>query len=285
MIAELRAMAANFSQIYFVPSAGIGALLLAVLALADLPAAVTGVAASAIASACAIVLRLPDALRRAGLLGYNGALTGIAFGTLWEPDVTFAAWLAICVGLTVLATALLARYRLPALTGPFVAAMILTWTLQPWLELTPRAGTPACDASTPAFVFCSVGQVVFIAPLALGLLTWYVVALFTPRATLWALVASAAIWAGFSALATVWPSMATQAGGVGVNAFLAALGLGVFGRHPTVRLIGGALAAVICVVLGGWLESWDWPYFTLPFNLAVWAVLGISAKPRRAAAA
>ncbi|AJP57051.1 hypothetical protein UC34_08655 [Pandoraea vervacti] len=279
LLAELRATTASFAQIYFVPSAGMGVLLLAVVALADLPAALTGFAASIAGSACAIALRLAPAQRRSGLLGYNAALTGVAFAALWQPDETFTAWLAVCVGMSVVLTAALTRYRVPALTGPFVAVMTLSWALQSWLHLTPRHGAPGCDAGGPGFVFCSVGQVVFIAPFVLGLLTWYLLALWNARATLWALASGTAIWAIFSLLTTVWPALASQAGGIGVNAFLAALGLGVFGRRPNVRLVGAALAAMICVVLGHWLEPSGWPYFTLPFNLAVWTVLMLTKAP------
>ena len=159
----------------------------------------------------------------------------------------------------------------------------------------------ACDAATPGFVFCSVGQVVFIAPLVLGLLTWYVLALWNVRATLWALAAAVAVWAGLvSATSLVsrtlptwlaslssltsfglsWPSIAAQAGGMGVNAFLAALGLGAFGRPASQRFAGAWLASILCVVLGHALAPIGWPYFTLPFNLAVWTVLAVSrAQP------
>ncbi|ANC46046.1 hypothetical protein A6P55_19600 [Pandoraea pnomenusa] len=230
---ELHGLAANFAQIYFIPSAGAGVLLLAVLALADRPAALTGLAASAIASAIAIALRLPAEQRRKGLVGYNAALTGIAFGALWQPGVSGFVWLAACVALTVVVSAGLARRRFPALTGPFIGVMALTWVAQSWVGLVPRAGALACDAATPGFVFCSVGQVVFIAPLVLGLLTWYVLALWNVRATLWALAAAVAVWAGLvSATSLVsrtlptwlaslssltsfglsWPSIAAQAG-------------------------------------------------------------------------
>ncbi|MDR3396315.1 MAG: urea transporter [Pandoraea sp.] len=278
LIAELHGPVANFAQIYFIPSAGIGVLLLAVLALADLPAALSGLAASVSASCLAIALRLPREQRRSGLLGYNAALTGIAFGALWQPDAAFVTWLAVCVCLTVFMTVMLARYRLPALTGPFVGVMALTWGLQPWLALLPRTGAPTCDTGTPGFVFCSVGQAVFVGPLVLGLLTWYLLALWNARATLWALAAGIAVWFSLTALATVWAAMAGQAGGIGVNAFLAALGLGVFGRRPTLRFAGAALASILCVALGQALGSLGWPYFTLPFNLAVWIVLAATAQ-------
>lgn len=272
---------ANFAQIYFIPSAGIGALLLAVLALSDLATAATGLAASVTASGIAIAMRLPRAQRHTGLFGYNGALTGIAFGALWQPDAIFAAWLAVCVALSIVATAALVRRELPALTGPFVAVMALSWAVLPWLGLSPRIGSLACDVGSPGFVFCSVGQVVFVAPLVLGLLTWYLLALWNARATVWALAYGVAVWVIFVVLASRWPSMAAQAGGVGINAFLAALGLGVFGRPPTTRLTGAALAAMFCVILGGWLTPRGWPYFTLPFNLAVWIVLSVTAKDRQ----
>lgn len=281
VIDELHGAAANFAQIYFIPSAGIGVLLLAVLALADLPAAILGLAASVAASCLSIVLRLPRDQRRSGLSGYNAALTGLAFGALWQPDIALLAWLAVGVCLTVFATAILTRYRLPALTGPFVGVMALTLAAQPWLTLSPRAGALACDAGTPGFVFCSVGQVIFVTPLVLGLLTWYVLALWNARATLWALAAGIAVWLCLTALATVWPAMAGQAGGIGVNAFLAALGLGVFARRPALCFAGAVLASVICIALGQALGSLGWPYFTLPFNLAVWVVLGATAQGRQ----
>ncbi|VVE08336.1 Urea transporter [Pandoraea morbifera] len=300
----LHGLAANFAQIYFIPSAGAGVLLLAVLALADRPAALTGLAASAIASAIAIALRLPAEQRRKGLTGYNAALTGVAFGALWQPGVAGFVWLAACVALTVVASAELARRRFPALTGPFIGVMALSWAAQSRVGLVPRASALACDAATPGFVFCSVGQVVFIAPLVFGLLTWYVLALWNVRATLWALAAAVAVWAGLvsatslvsrtlptwlaslnslSSLGQSWPSVAAQAGGMGVNAFLAALGLGALGRPTAQRFAGAWLASILCVVLGHVLAPTGWPYFTLPFNLAVWAVLAVT-RPRPSSA-
>ncbi|VVD94784.1 urea transporter [Pandoraea terrigena] len=281
LIDALPGVASNFAQIYFVPSASAGLLLFAVLALADLPAAITGLAASIAASCLAVALRLPHALRRNGLLGYNATLTGIAFGTLWQPGATYVAWLAVCIYLTVIATAALARRSLPALTGPFVGAMALTWAMQPWLHWLPRARALACDLGTPGFVFCSVGQVVFVAPLALGLLTWYVLALWSPRATLWALAAGVTVWSGLAASTALWPTAAEQASGVGINAFLAALGLGMFGRRPAVRFAGALVAGGICVALGAALGPLGWPYFTLPFNLAVWILLSTAPQPQR----
>ncbi|VVD89389.1 Urea transporter [Pandoraea pneumonica] len=270
---ELGSVTAHFAQIYFIPSAGIGMLLFAVLWLADRPAALMGLAASVGATFIALVLRLPRDARRNGLFGYNGALTGIAFGALWQPDIALAVWLSVCVGLTVIASAELARRQLPALTGPFVGVMALSWAMQPWLGLLPRASAFACDTGTPGFVFCSVGQVVFVGPLVLGLLTWYVLALWNARATVWALAAGIATWLGIALLAQHWPALAVQAGGIGVNGFLAALGLGVFHRSPAVRLAGAVLAGLICVALGSLLAPIGWPYFTLPFNLAVWTLL------------
>ncbi|AJC21829.1 urea transporter [Pandoraea pulmonicola] len=280
LTAELRGTAASFAQIYFIPSASAGLLLFAVLTLADGTVAISGFAASFVASAVAIGLRLPRESRHTGLYGYNGALTGIAFGALWQPNAIYALWLAICVCLTVMATAALARRNLPALTGPFVGVMMGSWAMQPGLGLTPRIGALDCGTGTPGFVFCAVGQVVFVAPLVLGLLVWYVLALWNLRATLWALAAAVVVWSGIALTAAQWPALAGQAVGIGVNAFLAALGLGVFGRSPALRFVGAGLASLLCVALGTWLGPLGWPYFTLPFNLAVWIVLAWSDAPR-----
>lgn len=271
---DLHGLGANFAQIYFVPSAALGTLLLALLALAAPAAATTGLAASTIATLLALALRLPNTERRSGIFGYNGALTGIAIGTLWQITPQLWLWLAICVALTVLASVMLARLQLPALTGPFVAVMSLTLTLQPSLGLITREPAIACMTDNPGFVFCGIGQVVFVAPLVLGLLTCYLLALWNARATAWALGAGLLNWGMIATLGTHWPALAGQAGGIGVNGFLAALGLGMFERAIGTRLVGAAAAAVICLALG----HLDWPYFTLPFNLAVWSTLALSKR-------
>ncbi|WP_414477730.1 urea transporter [Pandoraea pnomenusa] len=90
--------------------------------------------------------------------------------------------------------------------------------------------------------------------------------------------------AGLAQLAhLVRPVLAVDRGagrGMGVNAFLAALGLGAFGRPASQRFAGAWLASILCVVLGHALAPIGWPYFTLPFNLAVWTVLAVSrAQP------
>ncbi|MBN4665548.1 urea transporter [Pandoraea nosoerga] len=280
LTSALHGTAASFAQIYFIPSAGAGLLLFAVLALADWTAALSGLAASVTASVVALGLQLPREARRVGLFGYNGALTGIAFSAFWQPDAAYALWLVACVCLTVPATAALVRRNVPALTGPFVGVMMLSWAAQSWLGLMPRVGAPGCSMGTPGFVFCAVGQVVFVAPLVLGLLVWYVLALWNLRATLWALAAGVLVWSVLALMAAHWPALAGHAVGIGVNAFLAALGLGAFGRRPLLRLVGAGFAALLCVGLGTWLEPLGWPYFTLPFNLAVWIVLacGVTAR-------
>ncbi|GAB3625600.1 Urea transporter [Pandoraea terrae] len=270
---ELHGLCASFGQIYFMPSAVGGLLLFGLLMLADMPSAWAGLAGAVMATLTAVGLGFPADARRAGLFSYNGTLTGIALGTLWQTDLWLYAWLFACVVATVLLTRLMARLGWAALTGPFVAVMSVTHCLRGTLHLVPRALGAGCTSHSVGFAFCSVGQVVFIAPLVLGLLTWYVLHLWHARVTAWALAGGVVCGLAVATFGSAWPALAAQAGGIGVNGFLAALGLGIFRRNVPTRLTGAAVAAFLCVVFG----QFGWPYFTLPFNLAVWTLLTVTS--------
>lgn len=275
--AFVHAVWAGFAQIYFQPSATVGMALFAILLLADRYAAFAGLMGAASATLFARALRLPRRSCRLGLYSYNGALLGIALGALFATTATLYAWLLGCAAASVLLTLALARHRIPALTGPFVAMMFTTHLLAAPLGLVARPTAASCFGEGFGFAFCAFGQVVFIAPLALGLLMWYVLALRDERTTGWALVGGVLGWLLTLMAAHWWPAAAVQAGGIGVNGVLAALGLGVFGFRPAVRLAGVTLTAAFCVMLG----LLSVPYYTLPFNLALWSILLLASMSRR----
>ncbi|TAL57063.1 urea transporter [Pandoraea sp.] len=278
--AFLRACWRGLAQIYFQPSVFTGMAFFAILVLADPPAALGGALGSVVATATAWSLRLPRKPLHAGLYSYNGALTGIALAALFQATSVLAAWLVLAAMLGVALTHLLAARRVPALTGPFVAIMLLTMAWAPALGLAHRHSlATGCQPGDLGFVFCSIGQVVFVAPLALGLLLSYVLAVRDTRATAWAMLGALLVWACAAALGPVWPPLAAQTGGIGVNSFLAALGLGMFGFGVPARLAGAFAASLLCLLFG----ALSWPYFTLPFNLAVWSIWLLREQSRRAA--
>ena len=72
--------------------------------------------------------------------------------------------------------------------------------------------------------------------------------------------------------------LAFTSNGTGTSGLgLTALALTVLGRGVAARAVGLGLAAGLCL-LCGYLRA---PYFTLPFNLATWAVLAATAGARR----
>lgn len=278
--AFVRACWRGLAQIYFQPSVFAGMAFFAILVLAAPSAALGGALGSVVATATAWALRLPRRARHAGLYSYNGALTGIALVALFEPSTRLLVWLLLTAMLGVPLTHLFAARRVPALTGPFVAIMLCTVAWAPALGLAHRHSHAAgCQPSDLGFVFCSIGQVVFVAPLVLGLLLSYVLAVRDTRTTGWAMLCALLAWAGAAAFGPVWPALAAQTGGIGVNSFLAALGLGMFGFGVPARLAGAFAACLLCLLFG----TLAWPYFTLPFNLSVWGLWLLREQSRRAA--
>ncbi|APR96024.1 urea transporter [Pandoraea thiooxydans] len=276
----LRACWRGLAQVYFQSDVFTGMAFFAILVLAAPLVGLGGALGSVVATATAGALRLPRRALRTGLYGYNGALTGIALAALFEPGIALAVWLVITAAASVALTHLLLARRVPALTGPFVGIMLLTMAYAPALGLAQRhlLGT-GCQPSDLGFVFCSIGQVVFVAPLVLGLLLTYILAVRDARTTGWAMLGTLLVWAGAAVLGPGWPALAAQIGGIGVNSFLAALGLGMFGFNVPARIAGAIAASLLCLLFG----ALAWPYFTLPFNLAVWGLWLLRERSRRMA--
>lgn len=269
----LRQIFTQVAQIYFQPSALAGLVIVAALAVVQPWAAVGMVWASLVALAVARLARLDRATGESGLYGYNAALTGAGLLSVFAPEPRVFIYLTLVSGLAALISARWLRWgRLPPLTLQFVVAMWgalwLGETLGPKLEL---AGCPGGAAIVP----CGIGQVTFIAGTLPGLCVWAALAWFAPTAGLWL-----GIGAALGGLGGVLGAEA-QAIGLAVNVGLTAQGLTVFGRGFIVRLAGAALAAGLCLLCA----RLDLPYFTLPFNLATWTLLWLSAAPAAPASA
>jgi len=251
------------AQIHFQRSALTGLVMLAALASISGWAAAGAAAASVTALITARLLRMDGAAASAGLLGYNASLTGAGLFSLYAPSPRLFAYL---ITVSALSTAISARWvrwgRLPALTLQFVFAMWGAAALSGvfWSRV-PLAG---CDGGLETRWLCGIGQVSFIAGALPGLCVWAAITWHDRREGLWL-----ALGAGAGLLIAQLPGSEAQSIGLMVNLALIAQGLTVFGRRVALRILGLAIGAGLCLLCG----ALRLPYFTLPFNLATWAIL------------
>lgn len=266
----LRQLFAQAAQIYLQPSAAVGLVIVGSLAAVRPWAAVGLLWASVVALAVTRVARLDRGAGEAGLLGFNAALIGAGMLSLFAPGPGVFGYLTLVAAGTTLISAGWGRWLPgPPLTIQFVAAM---WGA---LGLGARLGEPiaagGCEEGI-AGVACGIGQVTFVAGALPGLCVGLAVLGWAPAAGLW-------LWLGAGlGLATAGLVAAPgQAIGLAVNLGLTALALTVLGRGVAARAVGLGLAAGLCL-LCGYLRA---PYFTLPFNLATWAVLAATVGTRR----
>lgn len=267
----LRQFLTQVAQIYFVCSALTGVVIVAALGVVQPWAAVGMAWGSVVALVVARLARLDRASGESGLHGYNAALTGAGLLSMFTPDPRVFAYLTI---VSAVGTLLAARWRrwdgLPPLTALFVLAMWGAVALGERLGASvPPLGCPEGALLLP----CGVGQVTFIAGALPGLCVWLAIVWSTPSAGLWLGVGAAL--GGLLGTAAA----EAQAIGLAVNVGLTMQALTVFERPVVVRVIGGALAAGLC--LAG--ASIGLAYFTAPFVLATWALL-LATAPAAATA-
>jgi urea transporter len=265
-----RMLLRGIGQIYLLPSARAGAILLGALAWqswtlagACLLGALTGTAWG---------LSAGDAAgSRAGLDGYNGALTGLGVmavlpsgplaWSLVAPLACLAAWMS---------HAWRRRCAIPPYTAPFV---LVTWLLMAMVAGLDFPRAAAVAAADPGWggavqgVLRGVGQVMFLDDFRAGALCLLGLALGAPRAALSAALASGlCLWvAGLAG----FPADAAQAGLYGFNAVLAAEALRTV--RPG-RWLWPCLGALLSLGLMRGFQLLELPSLTAPFLLATWAV-------------
>lgn len=260
-----RQLLTQVAQIYFDGSASTGLVIVAALAVVQPWAALGMVWASLVALAMTRLARLDRGNSEAGLYGYNAALTGAGLLSMFAPDVRVFAYLTVVSALGAFLGARWLRWgKLPPLTFLFVLAMWGALGLGARLgELSAPPGCPDGAGLLP----CGIGQVTFIAGAVPGLCVWLAITARAPSAGLW--LSLGATLGGLAGM--VWAP--AQAIGLAVNVGLTMLGLTVLRRSVWIRGIAGVLAGAGCIGCA-WISL---PYFTLPFNVATWALLLMSA--------
>jgi len=257
----LRQLLTQVAQIYFEKSALTGLVIVAALAVVQPWAAVGMGWASLVALAVARLARLDRVSGDSGVYGYNAALTGAGLLSMFTPEPRVFVYLTVVSAVGTLLSARWLRWgKLPPLTILFVLAMWGALGLED--RLGDRMALPGCPTGA-AMIPCGIGQVTFIGGALPGLCVWAAIVWFARSAGLW-LGLGAALGGGGGLL---WAP--AQAIGLAVNVGLTMQALTVFRRGALVRGLGGSLAAAGCLG-GAWIEL---SYFTLPFNIATWALM------------
>ena len=255
-------------------------------------AALVGAAAS---TAAAMLLGARPATVRDGLFGFNGALVAIALAVFVQPGaLTWGYMVFAAAGSTVLMAALLrllAAWKLPALTAPFVVVALCFLLacarfgrLQP-TPLLPVAGLPdaavavlgvVTTATVVEGVFNGVAQVFFQGSVVTGGLFVAGLLIGSRRAGALAVLGSLAGLLAAWGLGAAEPSI--RFGLFGFNSVLTAIALGgVFFAPDKVSgacaLFATVGAAIVFAAVSAALQPLGLPALTLPFVLMVWVCM------------
>lgn len=246
---------------------------------------------TAASTATALVLGVDRTQVRTGLFGFNGALVAIALLYFLEPGaLTWAYVLLAAACSTVLMAALmnlLARWKLPVLTAPFVfitLLFVLAGARFGRLQITgqlPTAGLPKATVvegvvgfSTIAEgLFNGIAQVFFQGNVITGVL--FATGLLVASRSAFA----AALAGSLAGVLVAWgmgaAEPAIRAGAFGFNPVLTAIALyGVFfsasACAAAYALLGTIGTAVVYAGVSAALEPLGMPALTLPFVLVTW---------------
>ncbi|MES2070011.1 MAG: urea transporter [Pseudomonadota bacterium] len=268
---------AGIGQIYFQPTPLSGAAILLALCLTRAELAAACLLGVGIASLLAWACGFSRSLLTSGLYGYNAALTSAGLCALYQPNLALLGWIcAASIATTMLSHAFLRWQRLPALTLPFVLAMLLAHAVGPVGGLLAQAKASNAGLQGPlSFLLLALAQVSFIGHAALGVPVLAALALHCRQQALSATAGGLLAWCCLAAGAAMWPDsiITLNTGAIGLNCILAAQGLAAAGRAWRWR-IGGALASLLLCCCATQLGL---AYFTLPFILASWGMLVCSA--------
>lgn len=275
----LHSVLASLGQIYFQSAPLSGALLLLCLYLSDPYLALGALLGAAVATLSAYAAGFAPRLRRQGLYGFNAALSAIGLCSLYRFTPALLGWITLAGVLTALLSYAFLRWStLPALSLPFVLVMWLAACAGPssgLQALDAVSVAPACSSAVLAYPFCVGAKIAFIDSVPLGMLLLTAITRQRWQFGAWALLGGLIAWYAWILGDSLWPQAisATLATGIGANCMLVALALSVHQRAWGWRITACGCCILLCLILAKLGVS----YFTLPFVLASWSALALSA--------
>ena len=270
----------GLSQCAFQSNVCTGAVFVVAVAIFNWRMAIAFLLGAIIGTLTARVLRGPEDLLDAGLLGFNSALMGLALGHFFQPDIL--VWASVCVfaALTAVLTVLMAKLlSFPFLAAPFIVAFWLLWPIAETVGLTKidLGAFPKADVMWAMATLSALGSALFSPNAISGTIFLIGVAISNWRHAVIALIG------GFVAVALAEHvganGGAINSGFVGFNAVLAALAAYVI-VAADLRLV------VLAAITATWLASYVYrgvpaPVLASGFVLSIWGVLLLAwANPR-----
>ena len=295
MKAAVLAILRGCGEIFFIPSALLGAALLAA-ALADPPMAAAGALCVAAAYGTARLMRMQWLFLESGAYSYNPLLTGLALGYWLAPSLpalllVLACGAAVFALTTALAGPLWTHLRLPVLSVPFVIVAGLACAASyGYFGLHEAHRTvPQCLAGDFGLPFWlagwlrTFGAILFLPFVPVGVALALVL---LAHSRLLFLLATLGYFAGTLARAALCGSAeAAFADPAACNFLFAAMAVGGVFLLPS--LASFALAALTAVLTAvtldasvHFLPALGIPVLVLPFNLVTLAVIGMLVQGR-----
>lgn len=246
---------------------------------------------TAVSTLAGIILGVDKGLWRAGLFGFNGTLTGIAFAFFLEPTGALLIYTIVGAAFSsVIMAALLnalGKWKVPALTAPFV---FTTWfflfayfsfhVLNP-TALIASGAFPAHVVETGTVTgityldgfFKGVGQVMFQNNLWTGV--FFLAAILANSAISFAFACAGTLLALVTALVLGAAEPAVGIGLYGFNAVLTGIALGGFfyvidWRCTIYTLFAIVVTTVAFGAISNLLTPWGMPALTAPFVFITW---------------
>jgi urea transporter len=272
--AALRTLLRSFGQIVLQPNAATGACMIGAWLLSEPRLACAALLGAIAANVSALLAGSADAdlsaSLGAGLLGFNGALAGLAaFSFIDDPTSASAVAILAATGSAWLLPPWSRWLRARGLGYLSSPCLIVTWL---WLPLIARGSLPAgSHAAHPldamrfvGGVLSGVAQTGFATGAPAGALVLLGIAAASRRYALYALGGAAIASAAHLLLGASGASF--DAGFSGFNGALTALALADAG---CAAMLGGI---AISVLLQAAAMHFGWPTLTAPFVLATWCV-------------
>lgn len=262
----IRAWLAGFSQIILQSNSLGGLAVMAGIGLNSVPALLSAAVGSLVAYLTGLLVAADRQHLDQGMYGYNGALIGIAGYTFLPFDVVSLVALTLASVLSALIMkALLKHPGLPVFTTPFITTF---WIVTLFVGYTSPAGVAGAQNWLD---LCALGfgQVLFQDSPLSGLLVAVGLALTSPRAFGWSLIAIL-LSVAFAMLIGCNPDL-IKSGLYSYNAVLVVLALLTQSGRRGWTL---AVAILLSVVATALLRLTDIPVLTAPFVLVTWLMLG-----------
>lgn len=294
MFPALQAVLRGLSQVFFIPDARTGAVLLVALAVSDLQLAALVLLGSVVQSGASWLMGF-GARATYGMMGYNGALVGAAAALdldAWAPAVLVTVVGALaCIPVHELVrlafeSPALRWAGLPVSTAPFCIVAGMLFGVY-WPLAQPGAPTTLENLLRGSVLglFNNFSEVMLADGLLTGALILLALLIGSWRIGLYGLLGSALAILGTLALYESLTQI--SAGLLGYSAVLVAIAVGAVFRQDRPwrqRLLGVVLGVALTLAVQPMLSLTQIPVYTWPFLISMWIVLLAGAALERARA-